>query len=772
MNKIGLGFRRIGAEQRQVAAFTVASDFDRTQSRMTLRLTEASAYRPDDLTVSQLVIDGISMREQVPALDLTSPELAETPNPGLVSGSNLNVSDLAQPLEIGISYLVSYEITGSGGSDDLRFAAEDSPFAPQSLPTNPGIHNILVRAENVSSSSLMHLDGSVTFGFVSCRKAQWNIDLPSFAEGPELAETTEPGRVAGSGSIVSRALGPLTPGARYVLAYSILRNDGTTGLFTNNSGPFAFQQLPYAPGVHSVDLVAADNDTNAFLNVNGDLTFGFVSLRLASEDGNVAVSWEVSDQALRRQGQLDLGGSRSIHVSPGGNDSSGTGGIASPFRTPTAALAAALPGDTVYLRAGSYDPFIVQTSGLPGKPITITTLPGEERQAVIQGDLQNHAVYGGTGARSGMAWRSGVRIEAQNHIHIRNLTIQDCSYEGIYILGREQGTSYGHHVISGNLIRRTGNPGIMVVGFPPWMGRKESEPMPRTRDVVIEYNDVSSTNMLSDFNQNLSNDATGRPGGGVNECITVSSSCGDIITRYNDVHDSRQYGIDYKAGVSGGAIHGNRVWNIERYGIYLDTGRNTIENIDIYNNHVWECAIGITLARESDTSDPDPVTLAQSLININVYNNLLRDMQKSGIYCQGHPGDGPNGEITNVSIRFNTVYNCNQLGYANSVRLDTWADDDWQANGIVRNFDFIGNIIFKSDGAAGYVNEFRGRNAFLIADNLVDVDPLFLDPDAQDFRVRSDSPARSVSAEFANGIFRFDAAGNSRSEPVAAGAFS
>src|SRR6056297_756057 len=116
MNKIGLGFRRIGAEQRQIAAFTVASDFDRTQSRMTLRLTEASAYRPDDLTVSQLLIDGISMREQVPALDLTSPELAETPNPGLVSGSNLNVSDLAQPLEIGIAYLVSYRLPGPAGA--------------------------------------------------------------------------------------------------------------------------------------------------------------------------------------------------------------------------------------------------------------------------------------------------------------------------------------------------------------------------------------------------------------------------------------------------------------------------------------------------------------------------------------------------------------------------------------------------------------------------------------------------------------------------------
>lgn len=774
MNRIGLGLRPRRKNQPAVETLGVASVFEPALDRLSLSLTDVRAREPIDFAVTELTVDGADLRIPLLGDAATSRELAATPKPGFVSGPAAVVSALTEPSEPNVLYYISYQILDASQLNSLYFAADSSPFAFQALPTTPGVHNVLAMATRAETASLLRLDGSASFGFVSCHKAQWTIDNFLSSQNEQLAATTDPGRISGAGAIVSTPTQALTPGETYVLSYEILADNGTDGLFTNYPGPFDFQRIPFSVGRHQLVLTAADTDTSAILNVNGDLTFGFLSLRQSRGSGTSQIYWTVRADTVTQSGDLVAEQLNAIFVAPTGSNTTGTGTRENPYLTPAAAIAAAVPGDTIYLRPGVYDPFMVNKSGTEGSPITISTLPGEEQQAIIRGDLQTNVVNGGSGRpNTSPLWRQGIRIEAQNYIHIRNLTVQDCSYEGIYIIGGPKGESYGHHVIAGCKTERTGNPGIMCCGFPPWQGRMPSESVPRTIDVLIEHNDVSFTNVLADWNQNLTN-GDNDDVGGVDECITVSSSCGDIVTRNNDVHDSRQYGIDYKAGVLGGAIYGNRVWNIDRYAIYLDTGRNTIRDIDIYNNECWSCDMGIVLARESDESDMSTpeVGLNQSFINIRVWNNICRDHDKLGIYCQGHPGDGPNGEITNVSFRFNTIYNCNRSGSNNSLRLGDWADPDWASAGVTTNFDFIGNIVYSSDGPAGIIDEFTGRPEFNIDDNLFDVDPLFVDPQNQDLSLQTASPAHIVSETYATAPFDLDATGVVRSSPIGAGALA
>ncbi|NDW00438.1 right-handed parallel beta-helix repeat-containing protein [Salipiger sp. PrR002] len=450
-----------------------------------------------------------------------------------------------------------------------------------------------------------------------------------------------------------------------------------------------------------------------------------------------------------------------IYVAPGGDDSLGNGSIEAPYQTPGRALDAARPGDEIRLRPGVYEPIVVTRSGEEGLPIVLTTLPGEERQAVISGDLQRHKIYGGAGGQKAARWRNGIVVSAQSHVQIRNLAIQDVSGRGIYVLGGDPGVQFGRIVLSGNLIRRTGNSAIMVAGFPP-RDRLATEQTPRLRDVLIERNDVSETNLPNDF----------APKGGRNEAISVTSSCGDIITRDNDVHDSLQYGIDYKAGVVGGEIYGNRIWNIKRYGVYLDAGVNTVQGVAVYGNLIWNCRIGIALAREArDAGLKSGEMPDHSLKNIAVFNNICRDIQLSGVYCQKHPGDVPSGEISGVRIRFNTLYNCNRDGGGNSVRLSGWDDPEWVAAGIVRDCDFVGNIVYNTDGAAGFLVGTSGEGTFLLADNLVDRDPEFVDAPNLNFSLSSASPARGyVDPGFAPPPFDKSADGAPRDQMVNAGA--
>ncbi|WP_187428369.1 hypothetical protein ROLI_039180 [Roseobacter fucihabitans] len=458
-----------------------------------------------------------------------------------------------------------------------------------------------------------------------------------------------------------------------------------------------------------------------------------------------------------------------LYVSPNGDDMAGTGSYDAPFRHPQRASWAARPGDRVYLRPGSYAPFEVSGSGTSGAPITYTTLPGEEHRAIIRGDLRRHVVNGGPGIKPHPRTRDAIRIDSKDHIHIRNLMIEDAWRSGIYVVGTP-GEVHGHHIFADNVLRRTGSAAIFICGFRPdhRLTPEETEVL-RTIDVVIENNDISETNVVTDFNNHR------REPGGVDEAISVASAAGDVITRFNDIHDSRQYGVDYKAGVRGGAIYGNRIWNMERYGIYLDAGRRFVDDIDVYNNQIWNCDAGIVLAREADFHKDEPVEdFTQRLRNINIYNNAMWDLNIVGIYCQGHPGDGPFGVIGGVRIRFNTVLNAARRGSGREARLSEWADRDWRAAGVVRDFEFIGNILWRSDGRTNFLNEYGGHDGFSVLDNLVDVDPLFADPDARppNLSLRADSPAIGVlDAKFSDGPFETTLSGHNRTDAGTIGAF-
>ncbi len=708
--------------------------------KLRVLIDRVPAAARDELALNRFDVDGQSYLETVAAP--ASPQLAANPTPGRVRGDGTVVTALTEPLEVGAVYVVSYEVLADGGTKGLFFADNGgSPF-PFSAKASfaLGRHKIIVVAQSTEVRAMMRVNGDLTFGFVSCRKAEWQLPLPDGVAHPELATLQEPGALRGDGTIVSSLKEPLEIGTSYTLRYHIRSATWDSRLFTapNAGSPFAFVRLPSGAGHHAVTLVAQNSDASAVLRLTGEIDFAAFSCR---KEGGVAgrqIEMDVTVGSARSRKTIYTPDPGELFVSPMGDDKRGTGAFGSPFRTPGAACAAARPGDTVYLRPGVYAPFEIPVSGTEENPITVRTLPGEEHQAVIEGDLLLHRTYGGPGIPEDEATRDGIYIRSQDYLHIRDLAIRNIWRCGIFVRG-DEGEQHGHHVLANNLITMTGSSAIYVGGNNSSTIIPRDEPrLARVTDVVMEYNDLSKTNVITDYNDNPNN-PQGEPGG-VAEAISVAANAANIITRYNDVHDTRQYGIDYKAGVRGGEIYGNRVWNVERYGIYLDTGRRFVEDVAIYNNHVWNCDLGIVLAREAGNKDIDydvftaqegPEDFLQTLSNIDVYNNLVWDTNLAGIYCQRHPKkDGPDGVIRDIRIRFNTVYNANRAGTGRDLNLSGWSDADFEAAGVVSNVDFIGNIVWNDTAEMRILNTFVDKPGFLVADNLIGVDPSFAAPDA------------------------------------------
>lgn len=75
-----------------------------------------------------------------------------------------------------------------------------------------------------------------------------------------------------------------------------------------------------------------------------------------------------------------------LHVSPTGSDSS-AGTVTAPLKSIQSAIDLAVPGDVVYLRAGTYSPTTniqIKKNGTSSKPVTVSAYGAEK--VIIDGE--------------------------------------------------------------------------------------------------------------------------------------------------------------------------------------------------------------------------------------------------------------------------------------------------------------------------------------------------------------------------------------------------
>lgn len=604
---------------------------------------------------------------------------------------------------------------------------------------------------------------------------------------PQLAATTAPGALAGSNQIVSAATTACEVGSLYLLSYTIDAGSAFTAVFPGGTSPFPPPTDPYPTevGTHHLLVECDATDTTAIMRTNGPGTISDFSLRKAEWNYNVpASSAGNSIQFTVTHGESTFSAfsfvptASEIYVSTSGSDFTGTGAISSPYYSPAHAATKVQPGDTVYLRPGVYSPFSIATAGTSGNVITFTTMPGEEHEAIIRGDLMQHEFYGGDGVNDledNEYFRDGIRVEGVSYITISNLTVKEFWRNGIFVIGNGVGTITEQIIIDNCKTENTGLSGIYVCGD------RSDSPVPandpfRTRNVTIRNNNITKTNVITDYNNNTTN-PQGEPGG-VGEAITVANSVQFVDTYDNTLYDSRQYGIDYKNHVVDGSIYGNTISGFERYGIYIDAGELDVRRIDVYNNRIDNCGYGITLAREEDGNDSGDDLILE---DIDIYNNVISDIDDIGLYLQKHPKDGQDiGLYQNIRLRFNSLYNTNRSGETRDINIDDISafGNNLASTPIVAGIELIGNIIWNPDGSHNCRTDVASDGRFTVSDNFNVVNgtsngtnPRYANPEGGNFNLLSTSAAVDSVVGQSASPFDTDYDGNARPATANAGAF-
>jgi hypothetical protein len=377
------------------------------------------------------------------------------------------------------------------------------------------------------------------------------------------------------------------------------------------------------------------------------------------------------------------------YVSPSGNDEN-PGTASQPWRTIQKAADTLSAGDTVYVRAGTYQEQVrPRNSGAPGALITYSAYPGDI--VTIDGA---HVSLGD--------WDGLFHIAGKHDIRVSGLRIINAgsSVHNVGVLV-DQASSI---TIAGCYVYHTAAAGIRIEG---------------STAIVIRDNEVEDACYA-----------------GYNESIAVGSTDGFDI-RGNHVHHSLKAGIDVKNGSANGRIYRNHVHDTADVGIYVDAYATHTYNIEVLANIVHDVANdGLAVASEQGGLLEDVV----------LYNNVAYNNESTGVYVSpcciaSHP-------VRDVRIVNNTLYNNGRSGWGGGIMID-----NPQAQGIlIRNNIASRNLSFQLrldtafppdqatvdhnliDGFRGIVGEIRGND-------YVEGDPLFVDAPAGNLHLQPLSPA-------------------------------
>ena len=386
-----------------------------------------------------------------------------------------------------------------------------------------------------------------------------------------------------------------------------------------------------------------------------------------------------------------------LHVSAKGDNKTADGSDAHPFTTISDALASVKPGTTISIHSGTYQPFEVDAkcSGTEKAPVIMCAAEGEK--PVIQGEgaigihlinvdnfvISDLEIVGGT---HGIYYES---TPAQGEKALENITIQNCVVHDI-----------------------NGTHGICVYAA------NDKAPV---KNITMEncevYNSRCGSSESTVFNGNIDGFTIRNNKIHNNDNIGIDMIGFEGTAKHEDGYKGNLYDVDF---VRNGKCYGNVIYTISTFGneayregmgynlcaggIYVDGG----QSIEIYNNFIYNCDIGIEVATEHSPDD-NPLF---HVSGVEVHDNIIAN-------CQGYCGlafggyDSDLGLTKDCSFRNNTLIdNPVQIVVQRSAR-----------NQIHHNL-FVGGevgIEYNTDCAvADLVNEF-GENYFCMDGQIIDL---------------------------------------------------
>lgn len=359
------------------------------------------------------------------------------------------------------------------------------------------------------------------------------------------------------------------------------------------------------------------------------------------------------------------------YLSPAGSDGA-AGSVGQPWKSFAHAVAQLQPGDTLYLRSGTYAERLILSgkAGSAALPIVIRAYEGE-----------TPAIDGGTLTVPSGGLAGLVVLQNCSHVHLRGLEIRNFKTNianripvGIQVDGSGSGVKVSackvHQIWQSATAASSNGFGIAVYGT-------SATPLD---GFVLENSEV--------FNLRT----------GQSESVVLNGNVTNFAVTGNHVHDCNNIGIDFigyeESGPVGfdrardGVCRGNLVHGIDSSfnpgyggnfttgggersaaGIYIDGGTN----ITVEGNRVYGCNFGIELASEHASGVTDEIRLL---------NNLLHHNMGAGLIMGGY--DANRGKTRLCEIRNNTLFRNDTLQtFGGQIMIQFYFEQNTLKNNIV-----------------------------------------------------------------------------------------
>jgi hypothetical protein len=392
------------------------------------------------------------------------------------------------------------------------------------------------------------------------------------------------------------------------------------------------------------------------------------------------------------------------YVAAEGSDSN-PGTEAQPWLTIRKATYNLVAGDTLYIRAGNYRERVVpKNSGKEGNLITYAAYPGEA--VTIDGTEVDVAEYGGL-----------FDLTGRDYLRVSGLRVSNSSYYGIVA------ENSSHITIEHNATYNTYSSGISSWG---------------SNDIIVDGNEV-----------------VGACTGMWQEHISISNTV-TFEVRYNHIHDvmpgtEGKEGMSIKDASRHGKVYGNHVHHLNHVGIYVDAEAEHLLDIEVYQNLVHDInGMGFSLASEA----------GGLLENVRLYDNIacnnLVGIWLSACCSAAHP-------FKDIAIINNTFAYNGQDGWGGGIGIENTQLE----NVVIRNNICSQNTYSQMAAPANILHQVRADHNLADGDqdpeyefhglgDLVDVSPLFVNPETGDYRLQAASPAIDAGAALAAPAFDFD----------------
>ncbi|MWB96465.1 hypothetical protein GON26_19040 [Flavobacterium sp. GA093] len=328
------------------------------------------------------------------------------------------------------------------------------------------------------------------------------------------------------------------------------------------------------------------------------------------------------------------------YVSTTGNDVTGTGTSALPFKTIVKGVQVAPSGGTVIVLSGTYP---VTGPIYVGKPLT------------IQKSGSGAVVVNASGWTSTDPYVLGI-VNTSN-VTIDGLTISNKianGSKGIWVLANSGATANLNNITIKNCI-------VKNIG---WISNNLSS-IPANSGIVANAIKVDGGNgTYAITNVKLENNEVANCATGWGEAVTITGNVNGFTVSGNTVYDIANIGIVAAGNYTStgatsnnqarnGTIVSNEVFNCmsavaNSAGIYIDGALNCT----VQRNEVYRCGVGLAVGAEQNTATGNGGPSTGHIVNNNsVYNNVV-----TGAIFGGVIGSGYTTSVGNTKIFNNTFY--------------------------------------------------------------------------------------------------------------------